>query len=524
MAQDSLAIFDTPPSRNEIRLGLTIVALLLIVSVSLLPFRDQAIGETAAFLPSVYSIIFVGELIIATMLYSQAGIFRSRALVILASGFALNAFLLVPYLLTFPGIFAPSGLFNAGINSAAWIMACRRLVFPTSVAIYALMQRRETGDGPPLPDRPVHISTGLFCAIALAAVVMAIAIVGEPLLPPLFQNRIEGSSSNLLVFNLVNLALTVIAAVMLIFRARQTLLNTWLLVSLALWLVQSVLNLPLQARFTLGWYSLQLTILVAHLCVLVALIADSNRLYARLAVSTARERRERDARLMSMDAVAAAISHEVGQPLTSVTLNAAAGLQWLTQTPPRPDKAILALQETMDAGRRTFDVISSVRQTFRKGSGSLESLDVNDLISGTAAIFERELAAEKVKLKLILGDALSPIAAHRVQIQRVLINLLTNAMQALRSSIGDRKQITVQTSMDGVDTVLISVADNGAGIPPEKLPHIFEPFFTTKSSGTGLGLSLSRTIVEEHGGRMSALSTGTGAIFEIRLPLCGTSF
>jgi len=520
VAQDRIGIFDSIPSRGEVRLGIAIVGLLLLVSMALLPFRHQPIGEVTAFLPSIYSVIFVGELIIGTMLFAQANIFRSRALTALASGFVFNAFLLIPYLLTFPGIFSASGLLGAGINSAAWMMACRRLAFPISVILYVLLRRRETGEvASQAAQAPVL--TALVIAIVMAVTVAIIAVIGEPYLPPLFQNRTEGAASNLLAFNLVNLALALLAAGALLFRARPTLLETWLLVSLALWLVQSVLNLPLQARFTLGWYSLQLTILSAHLCVLVALIMDSNRLYARLAISTARERRERDGRLLTLDAVASAISHEVGQPLTAVTLNAAASLNWLTQKPPRIDRAMNALQDTKDAGQRAFEVIQSVREAFRKGSGTLTEISVNRLVLDTAGLFERELATEKISLEVTLDDASPVIVAHRVQIQRVIINLLTNAIESVRASSKRMKSVVVRTSADGSDAVLISISDNGEGISAEKLPHIFEPFFTTKSKGTGLGLSLSRTIIEEHAGQMWASSDLEHCTFYVRLPRCG---
>src|SRR6185436_3320022 len=144
--------------------------------------------------------------------------------------------------------------------------------------------------------------------------------------------------------------LFVVATIMLS-RSRRSVLNMWLLVALSGWLAESVLVLTLHSRFTAGWYGLFVLTLVTHLVVMLALIAESNRLYARLALSTAARNREREARLMSIDAMAAAISHEVGQPLTAVTLNAMGGLDWLTRARPDPEMAIKSLRATLDAGR-----------------------------------------------------------------------------------------------------------------------------------------------------------------------------
>jgi len=253
------------------------------------------------------------------------------------------------------------------------------------------------------------------------------------------------------------------------------------------------------------------------------LIAESNRLYARLALSTAAGRREREARLMSMDAVAAAIAHEAGQPLSGVMLSASASLNWLNRARPDRKKAIEALRATIEDGQRTFDVIRSIRAMFARGPGSNTEFSLNDLVRETASLLDRELAATKVSLDMELDEDLPSTSGSRVQIQRVLINLLTNATESLRAIKGRSRRIAIRSVPLDDESVLLEVSDTGAGIAPEKMPHIFDTFFTTKSTGTGLGLSLSRTIVEEHGGRLWA-SAGEerGATFHLRLPRSGS--
>jgi len=297
----------------------------------------------------------------------------------------------------------------------------------------------------------------------------------------------------------------------------------WLLVALSGWLVQSLLNLPIHARFTLGFYCLFIMMLASNLIVMLALIAESNRLYARLALSTAARNREREGRLMSMDAVAAAIAHEVGQPLNAVGTNAMAGLNWLTREKPDREKAIEALNATIDAKQRTFDVIKSIRAMFAKGRDSATDFGLNELVHETTAALDRDFSANKVSLEFELSDDLPPIRGSRVQIQRVLINLLTNAIESVGATRSRPRRIAIRSApLDGT-VIRLEISDTGDGIAPEKMEHIFEPFFTTKSTGTGLGLSLSRTIIEEHGGRLWA-SPGEkhGATFHLQLPCSGS--
>jgi signal transduction histidine kinase len=280
-----------------------------------------------------------------------------------------------------------------------------------------------------------------------------------------------------------------------------------------------LLTLTLEARFTVGWYTLYVMTLTAHLVVMIALLVESNRLYARLALSTAARSRERDTRLMSMDAVAAAMSQQAGQPLTAVLLNVKGGLAWLTRPTPDVDRAIAALRDAVDAGEGTFDAIKSTAAMFDTARGSTSELNLNDLVRAAASLLSREVAGRKVALQFALDKNLPPVIANRVQLQRVLVNLFTNAMESLEATPDRARQMLVRTeTLDG-GQVLLEISDNGTGIAPEQMAHIFDAFFTTKATGTGLGLTLCRTVIEEHGGRLWASHGGThGATFSVQLP------
>ena len=513
--QDHLGIFDTPAGRREVRLGIFIVVAFLAILLITLPFRNVRLAEVTAFIPVVNSIMFVGEIIIAAILFAQAAVFRSRALLVLASGFVFSALLLVPHTLSFPGAFTREGLLGAGPSSTAWIAATRRIAFPIFVALYAFLI-------PDLPSRavshkPGSIVVAFASAIALAVGTTLVAIFGDRWLPPFFINHVDVVPGTLFVTSMVAIAVTLVGIAMLL-RKPLSVLDLWLLVALATWLIQSILNLPLTARFTLGFYALFLLMLAAHLIVLVALIAESNRLYARLALATAARIREREAQRLSIDAVAAAISHEVGQPLAAVSLSTSAGLNWLTA--PRPDvaKAIESLHATNESVQRSFDVLKSIRAMLAKEPGWAEEVNINELVTDTVAMLDRELAGARVSVQLELSADLATVQGSRVQLQLVMSNLIANAIESLASTSGRRRRVTISSTQEA-NAILLEVSDNGAGIAAEDAWSVFEAFQGAESDVRGIDLALCRTIVEEHGGQIQA-SRGKqqGTTFQVRLP------
>ena len=517
MAQEHLGLFDTPPDRQEIRLGVAITVLVFAISLVAVPVQATYLGAFSGIVPALDAGLLVCDFITAAILYAQASIFRSRALTVLASGYVFGGLLLIPWALTFPGAFSAEGLLGAKVNTTGWIAAFWRLSLPVAVSFYALLKRSDARHPSPIERPPAAVMQGLVIAIALAVFVTLLATLGHDYLPPFFVNQSDVVRPTLIAVNLVVIAAT-ITAMALLLRQEKSVLDVWLLVALSAWLAQSLLNMLLQSRFSLGAYVFLSLVLVSNLIVMLAVITESNRLYSRLALSTAARDRERAARLMSMDAVAAAIAHEIGQPLAAAKLSASAALQWLARPNPNAEKAITSIRESLDSDERTFEVIRSIRATFSAEADSLSQFSLNDLVRETSSLMDREMTARSVAVQLALDDALPPVHGNRVQLQRVLINLLTNAIESMDSVPRRARRIEIRSHVVDGQHVQVDISDSGDGISPEKMAKIFDPFFTTKSTGTGLGLSLSRTILEEHGGRLwASASEGAGATFHLRM-------
>jgi C4-dicarboxylate-specific signal transduction histidine kinase len=257
--------------------------------------------------------------------------------------------------------------------------------------------------------------------------------------------------------------------------------------------------------------------------VLLVLLSETTTLYARLARSVSAERRTREARLTTMEVLSASIAHEVNQPLTSMVTHADAGLRWLQREHPDLDETKAALKSIVNDGHRAAKIIESVRTVFRKGAQDRFPLNVNGLIQDVLGQTQSDARLSRVAVQTELDGDLPAVTGNPVQLQQVLSNLVTNAIDAM-STVTDRARVLrIRSGAHDPYSIVVSVEDAGTGLDAKHEDRIFEPFFTTKSYGLGMGLMICQSIVESHGGRLWMTNNlRHGATFHFTLPVDGT--
>jgi C4-dicarboxylate-specific signal transduction histidine kinase len=219
-----------------------------------------------------------------------------------------------------------------------------------------------------------------------------------------------------------------------------------------------------------------------------------------------------------MGELAASIAHEVNQPLAAVVTNAEACLRWLDQKSPDLNEAREAVHRIIRDGRRGGDVITRIRALLKKEPPVNARLNVNEVIQETIALAQSRLRG--VTLQFELAENLPMVSADRVHLQQVLLNLMVNAVDAMKSMAQRQQLLHIQTLFQMPGMVLVRIRDSGPGLDPSNIEQLFEPFYTTKAQGLGMGLSISRSIVEAHGGRLWAEPAGeNGAVFQFNLPI-----
>jgi C4-dicarboxylate-specific signal transduction histidine kinase len=221
-----------------------------------------------------------------------------------------------------------------------------------------------------------------------------------------------------------------------------------------------------------------------------------------------------------MGQLSASITHEINQPIAAVITNANAGLRWLGARRLNRGEVRQALNRIVRDGNRAGEVIDRVRALVRKAPPRRECLDINEAVREVIALTQVEVQRNGVSLQTQLAHGLPLVTADRVQLQQVMTNLIVNAVEAIRG-ISDRpRELAIISGEGGADDVFIEVQDTGPGLDPANLDRLFQSFYTTKPDGMGMGLAISRSIVEAHGGRLSAAPNQPhGAVFRVTLPV-----
>ncbi len=227
-------------------------------------------------------------------------------------------------------------------------------------------------------------------------------------------------------------------------------------------------------------------------------------------------------RVTTLGELTASIAHEVNQPIAAVITNAEAGLRWLAARPPDLEEARRALRRIINGGNRAGEVIDRIRALVKKAPPRKDRLDINEIILEVIALTRSEVHSNRVALQAQLLSDLAPISGDRIQLQQVILNLIINAIEAMSGVSEGPREVLVGSGNDDSDGVLVAVRDSGPGLDAERLDHLFDAFYTTKPNGLGMGLTISRSIIEAHGGRLWATpNVPRGAILQFMLPADG---
>ena len=241
---------------------------------------------------------------------------------------------------------------------------------------------------------------------------------------------------------------------------------------------------------------------------------------AETALHDARAELAHVTRVASLGELTASIAHEVNQPLTGIIANAHAALRWLGREPPELREAVEAIQRLARDGKRAGEVVARLRTLVRKGEETRKvSLDINQVVKESLPLIRSDIQHNQVATRLDLEPDLPPVFADRVQLQQVILNLIMNAVEAMSPVLDRPRELVIRTTERAPNAVAVSIRDTGIGLAPDSLDRIFDAFYTTKPHGMGMGLAISRSIVEDHRGRLGASSAeGAGSTFQFTLP------
>jgi signal transduction histidine kinase len=520
---------NVPPTPGQRRMARAFLLALLVILLGTWPFAAIKLPEVDAFVPTLAAALFISDCVTAALLFAQFSILRQWALLVIASGYLFSALIVIAHALTFPGAFTPTGVLGSGLQSAVWLYWFWHSGLPLAIIGYALL--KDT-------DRVAEVRFTRL-AISLSAAGVFALVIGlfwfvtqhEDLLPITFVDVRPLSLFRRTIGALVVLALGGIA-LSLLWPRQRSLLDQWLVVALCALLLEVLLASVLSAgRYNLAWYAGRFYQLVTATVVMVVLLAEMAQLYAGLARSNTMlqrervmlqraidaQRRERDARLITGDAVAATIAHELKQPLTAMITRSYTGLRWLDRAAPDLERAKAGLKQIADDGHRAAAVIDSIRASFRNDARVRAPLDVNNLIEEAIALLQDDLEGHRISVKVEPSTRLLRVMGDRIQLQQVLLNLITNAIEAMATVDGPRV-LAVSSNVRDDGGVMIVIADTGTGIAAEDVQRVFNPLFTTKSGGMGMGLSICRSIIEAHDGMLWVVpNPPRGSIFQFVL-------
>jgi signal transduction histidine kinase len=507
-----------PATAQQRRRTFAVVAVLFAALFAMAPFAKVRLPEGDGFIPFVQAVIVVTDLTTAVLLFTQFSLLRTRALLILANIYLFTALIVFVHTLTFPRAFAPQGLLVVSLQTTGWLFLIWHVSFPAAVIAYVRLNDN-AGAKSSIGGSPRTVISGSIVGVtALVCAILWFLTAADRLIPLLFIDRLTYSPA-VFYIGVFNTMVAGIALVLLLIR-KGSVLDQWLTVSVGAMATQLAMTTFFSGgRFDLGWYSFRIFGVVSSTAVLLGLLGETMRLYAKLSIALRALQRERDNKLLSAQAATAATGHEIRQPLSAIASNGSAALIYLQKVPPNLGKAREMLEQMIDGCHHASEIIEGTRNLFRKTDQAGQPIDLNEIVLDVIQAHQEQLMRHAVEPRFELTDGLPRVRGDRAQLQEVVANLVNNAVDAMAGTTDRDRLLWVKTTSRGRDAIAVEIQDTGPGIDRTRLGSIFDALVTTKPHGSGLGLAICQMIVERHAGKLTADSDGaSGARFEFVLP------
>ncbi|MGF7136381.1 signal transduction histidine kinase [Paraburkholderia sp. EB58] len=518
-------LLNLSPGRAQRRLAFAVVlAFLVSCFITTGPLSTLQPGRLDV-IPPYATAMIVNDSITAVLLFAQFSILRSRAILVIASGYLFTALMLFPWMLTFPGVVTPGGLLGAGLQSTNWLYILWHAGFAMFVTAYALLKDAD-------PAKRLwrgSVGAAILSSVALTAAVVCAATflvtAGNVLLPRMMLDTVRFST--LWLYAAGSMALLSVLALIALWIRRRSVLDLWLMVVMFAYVTELFLiSYPVPARFSTGFYAGKVCSLLSGSLVLFVLLYEITRLYAQMHRESERRYRELQTelahanRVATMGQLTASIAHDVKQPITAVATYASAAMRWLDARPTNLDEIRQALDGIVYEATRAGGIVSGIRDLVRKVPPRKDRVDINEAVLEVIELTRGEAAKSAVSVLTVLGDALPLVLGDRVQLQQVMLNLVINAIESMNGVSDGVRELLVSTENADCGYVLVSVRDSGPLFALDRAELLFTPFYTTKPTGLGMGLSICRSIIEAHGGQLWAgANPPCGAVFQFTLPV-----
>jgi len=501
----------------------TVVLVSALAFVAIAPFARRPLVPVPAFIPTYESALVANDLITAALLFGQFGYFRQRSLLALGSGYLFTALLAVAHALSFPGLFAPSGLLAAGPQTTAWLYMFWHAGFPLFVIAYALGNRSkwDARDESASVVPPILASVAGVCVAAVLLVLLA--TVGARSLPAIMSGN-GYSGSMLATIGLVWLA-SIAGLFFLWHRRPHSVLDVWLMVVLWAWIFDVALSALLNAgRFDVGFYAGRIYGFIATSFVLGALLVENARLYMGVGERSRELERARQAALeaeKAKGAFLATMSHEIRTPMFGVM-----GMLELLSLTRLDHEQHTTLQVVRESGKSLLRIIDDILDFSKIAAGKLqlrtEPASLRDLVERVSDMYSGTASSKGLALRREVDARIAPaLSLDPLRVQQIVNNLVSNAIKFTeRGEIAIAAELVDATRR--TQTVRITVRDSGVGISAEDARKLFTPFNQAGSAtgGTGLGLSISRRLAELMGGSLEMESVeGSGTRVSLTLSL-----